>query len=916
MLKKEFMILSMKNIIGKLLLCISLVGIGIPVVAQSAQSPLAVSGKITDAATGKPVTNAEIKVPGYSNAIVNEDGSFKLNVPSLRSTVVFTAQGYNTKEVSLCGATSLKVALINENAPTAFQSLLLPEGDVTKNTYSHAIEQKDNFAVYTGTSLEELLQREFGSLRVNVRSGQPGIGANIYLRGYNSLNGASQPLIIVDGMIFDQNIFSSSVHSGYYSNPLSDIDPNDIERISVLKEGSLMYGVKGANGVIIIETKRAAALSTKVNAILSAGINLAPKSIPMMGASDYRVYAIEQATSKGLNASAINAQDYMNDNTQYANYYRYHNNTNWQDEVFKNSYNKNAFLTVSGGDDIAKYTLSLGFANYQGVISNTDLNRLNTRFNADVNITRKLSFSANLGFSTIDGNIKDDGINATTGIRYLALTKSPLVAPFLRARYTGETSTNYEDVDFWGKSNPVYLENTEKYVGTSAQYRMAFSGKLKYEISKALNVSSLVGVVVDDNKEQYAAPDFGVANYVLEKGYGYQKQQKQINRLQQFYNETRIDLNKTLNNYHNITANAGFRLQNSVNEFDYISGYNSGDDSYTSMTSSLSFKNANGYKNEYRYLSMFLNAGYNYQKKYFINATIASDATSRYGKNAAGGFKIGGYPFAVLPGVSGSWNVSSENFMKSLKFIDLFKVRAAYAVAANDVFADNIAKSYYTSNMYVSNGSGVVFTNLGNSGLKWETIKKKNIGADLSLFNELLLLSVDYFNNNTTDLIVRKTNSFSGLSGYYANDGAMNNTGFDVSAQVRVVNTADWMWNVGVSASHYVNKVTSISDDVFTSAYGGTVLTRAGLPVGVFYGYKTNGVYSTTAEALADGYSAKLANGSLIGFRAGDVRFVDLNDDKVIDSKDMQVIGDPNPDVTGNLHSGLSYKNFTLSTLR
>ena len=163
-----------------LLLCVPLVGF-----TQQTSEVLSVTGKITDAATGKSISNAEIQVQGFSNTIVKEDGTFTLKVPSLNATLVFVAQGYNSKELALCGRKSVTVALITDQAATAFQSLLLPEGEIVKSSYSNAVEQKDNIGLYSGSSLEELLQREFGSLRVNVRSGQPGSGANIYLRGYN-----------------------------------------------------------------------------------------------------------------------------------------------------------------------------------------------------------------------------------------------------------------------------------------------------------------------------------------------------------------------------------------------------------------------------------------------------------------------------------------------------------------------------------------------------------------------------------------------------------------------------------------------------------------------------------------------------------------------------------------------------------
>jgi TonB-linked SusC/RagA family outer membrane protein len=357
------------------------------------------------------------------------------------------------------------------------------------------------------------------------------------------------------------------------------------------------------------------------------------------------------------------------------------------------------------------------------------------------------------------------------------------------------------------------------------------------------------------------------------------------------------------------------RYQTNATEGDWIKAYNSSSDDLQSLgNGNLSLASMSGVLGGWKWMSFYFNGEYSYLKRYFVACNVALDASSRFGKEADG-VKLFGNVFGAFPSVTAAWLASSEDFMSRLGLVDVLKLRASYSISGNDDIGNYNTRTTYTSqNLF--GYYGLLRANIANTELKWEQSAKLNVGLDLALLNERLSLSLDIYQTAITDLLTwKKGSEYYGIEQYAVNDGAMKNTGVDLSIQARVVNAAV-KWDVGLNLSRYRNEVTDLSDgEKITAIAGANIRTKAGSPIGQFYGYKTAGVYATSAEAAAAGLNILRGDGVLIPFLAGDVRFVNLNGDNIIDEKDMTVIGDPNPDLFGSAVSKLQWKRWTLNAV-
>ncbi|SDL41426.1 TonB-linked outer membrane protein, SusC/RagA family [Pedobacter sp. ok626] len=873
-------------------------------------------GIIIDASTGKPLSALNVRVEGYSAALTDEKGRFSLTVPDYNAIILVSGIGFQEKEISLKGRKELNIRLHEDSftsfydeAAFAFSSKRLSHITGAVNT----VNTQGGWNLNSETP-DTYLQGRVSGLNAIRRSGTAGIGANLLIRGFNSINSTNQPLIVVDGMIYDNNSYGSSLIGGHVNNPLQYIDVKDIDNFTIVKDATAsIYGTKAANGIIFINTNHAKELATKIDFSMYGGLNLEPKRLPVMQSDSYRLYLSELLQSGGYTSAQISALPFMNDNPN-SNYYTYHNNTNWQKEIFRKSYDQNYFLKITGGDDIAKYALSIGYLKNKGVVDSTDLIKYNTRFNAEFKLTQKLTANANLAFTYAEQNLKDQGLSTKTSPIYSALVKSP----FLRANEvdaSNNVSPSLSDADIFGVSNPRSLINTAQAV--TKNYRFFGSVNFNYQFNKSLNFSSLIGVTYDKQRESYFIPKKGVSNDTLRSAIADSRLSAQVQRIYSLYSDTRISYRKTFDK-HNISATAGFRYISSNTESDYARTYNSATDQLISIgNGSAALRELGGEIGKYRWLNNYLTAEYDYNRKYFLNVNVSLDGSSRFGNEATEGFKIGGAPFAVLPSVSASWLVSSEKFMSDAGFIELLKVRASYGLTANDDIGNYTARQYYVKQNLLGL-SGLVRGNFGNPELQWERVAKANFGIDASFLNENLSFSVDVYNNRTSKMLIYEpTQTVSGLGFSVTNSGAMRTNGVDVGINARILNRV-FKWNTGLIYSTYKNKVLSLPNNngsLINSYADASYITQVGRVANLFYGYKTNGVYATNAEAASAGYSIKTALGNPVAFSGGDIRFTDVNGDKVIDENDRVVIGNPNPDFTGSFSNQFSYKNWSLDAL-
>ena len=885
----------------------------ITVIKMRPSGSVVVKGTISDAATGKSLRGIRVTYKNYSAAITDSTGAFKINVPSLDVSLTLEGEGYQTKQVPLRGENAVKASLYEDTYTSFYDEAHLPLKVVPKNQTPFAVSsvQTDgNWGRFTETP-STFLQGRVAGLNVIRRSGTPGTGASLLLRGISSLNATNRPLIVVDGVIYDNQDYGSII-SGNYFDPLSTIDARDIDNITVVKDGSSTYGTKGGNGVIIISTARARQLGTKIDFSMNGGITQTPEQIPLLKAGEHRVYLSEILKSNGFTDAQIQALPYMNDNAANKDYFRYHNNTNWQDLVFKNSTTSNVYLKITGGDNIAKYGLSLGYMNSGASIKNTDFKRYNMRFNGDLNLSKRLTATTDLSFSFYQQNLRDQGTASKTNPIFLGLVKAPL----LRSKEVSDSgieSPSYAGRDTFNIGNPsVLIENAE---GIGRGYRFLGAIGFNLALAKHFMLATTIGITYDKVRQSFFIPSKGVTPDTLTSDIATSRSGSMVKTYFALYNDTRLTYSQRFGNIHELALRFGARYQDNKAEQDFGLGFNSPIDQLTSVQfGTNALRQIGGSIGESNWLNTYFNADYGYLDKFFVSLNVAADGSSRFGKNADGGIAIGGNKFAVLPSVAAAWLISSEKFMHGSRF-DLLKLRASFGMSGNDDIGNYAARqTYITQNLLGL--QGLVRSGLGNDQLQWETVRKMNVGLDAAFLNERVNITVDAYQNKIDKMIVFQTTPAVAGTGYYlSNSGGMTTNGIEAAVNARITNRT-FKWDIGFNIAKSTSKVDKLpADPTYTTFAGATYITSVSEAPNLFFGYMTKGVFTSDQVAAQENLSLRKPDGSLVAFRGGEVRFVDVNNDHVIDQADRQVIGDPNPDFFGGITNKFAYKNLSLEAL-
>ena len=382
-------------------------------------------------------------------------------------------------------------------------------------------------------------------------------------------------------------------------------------------------------------------------------------------------------------------------------------------------------------------------------------------------------------------------------------------------------------------------------------------------------------------------------------------------------------LNWTYNHKaHSLNLLGGFRYTSDMYDSVDQEGHNTGNDKTPNISGSLNYSNVGGVDDVWRSLAYYANADYNYKYKYFVQAGMSMESTSRFGKDVKSGLKMAGVHWALFPSVQAAWLVSSEDFFGNSPLgINSLKLSAGYDMSGNDDIALSASRTTLNATRFLNGSIGIVLNNIGNTGIQWETTRRYRAGVDMAMFDNRFRLSFNAFKSYTDNLLTLKSlPEITGEGYYWSNDGSLKNVGADVAFNVKALNQKDWKWELGANVATYKNEITALPDgDYTTTIYGANVLTSVGRAAGVFYGYETAGVYATQEEAESDALKIVSKTGQETPFGAGDMKFVNHFDDEnignvnVIDEKDMVVIGNPNPDFYGNFYSNLSYKRFTLN---
>ena len=899
-----------------------------------------VRGRVMDAATQKPVAGAIVRaaeIDGFS-VLTEDDGTYEFKVPVFSTALYVSTPDFNPVRLGLVKEEQQKDALLYPNnfaAEYGSQTNVRSDREATDFKYTNVINIKDEIQGQLGAYVHTV-----------TRNGTPGVGSVMFMQGLNSLNVNAQPLVIIDDVIIDQQYGRTLLHDGFYNDVLTNINPADIEKVTVLRNGTALYGAKGANGVILVQTRRNKSMATRITANISAGVTLEPKYVSVMDASQYRSYASELLKTTN---TTIRKFSFLNEERDYYYYDQYHQNTDWKDYVYRTAFTQNYGINVEGGDDVANYNLSVGYGNMQSTLKNNGMGRLNVRFNTDITLSQKLGVRFDASFSNVTRNLRNDGApegydeGTPTAPSFLAYAKSPFMSAYSYGHdetgsgrfsashyditpetYLTEALANYTGYN-WRLGNPAaileYSEAENKNRFENSMLNLTVTPKL--QITPNLFVSEHFSYNLVNTNEMYYIPINGTPNYYVSSLGGTRENEVRslASKQNSVQSDTRIDWHNRYN-AHFIHVFGGARLNWESYTTNSQVGYNTGSDKTPFMSGSLQNKDAVGVNENWNTLSWYAQAEYNYMSRYYLQANLTLDGSSRFGEDA-GSIKLLKAPWALFPGLQASWVISNEPWMAGVQGIDYLRLSAGIDVSGNDDIDFYAARSYFRASQFLHTISGLSFAGIGNNEIQWETTRRMSVGLESSFLNNRLSFNVNYFRSNTDNLLTRQSLGFlSGLEMNWSNGGKLKNEGFDVSFTAKLLNLKDWQWQLGASAGHYKNEITELPEGkqfVDNQIYGATIRTQVGQAANVFYGYNSLGVFATDDEARAAGAPGErglyfMADNGMDknSFGAGDMHFADLNGDGMITEADQMIIGDPNPDIYGNIFTCVTWKRLKL----
>ncbi len=930
-----------------------------------------VKGTVYDAATKKPLMG--ITVQALDNkmytAKTDEKGQYTIKLPKFVTSLYVCDPEYNSSIIAIKGKTG--------------QNAYLYSG-IVKNLYTDGVDvlsnKKMSVTETSALTIESDIENHLNaSVRTITRGGMPAQGAALFMNGLNSLNTNAQPLVVIDGVIWDMQYDRTALHDGFFNNIFNIIDPEDIESVETLTNGTALYGAKGGNGVLRITTKRGKSMATRINIRAFGGFEQTPTSVKMMDADQYRSYVTEflGTTKYASNLSAANTS-FLNEDPNYLFYPMYHNQTDWQKDLYSTSFTQNYKVSVEGGDDVAMYNLSLGFTQGDATAKKNDFNRLNIRFNTDIEMFRNFTTALDISYARNAYNLRDNGWASDYSSRnisspnVLGLIQSPFLSPYayyvkydndLSKLILGHTNSVYAGKNYSESNNPFLFASSYGFEGLANPFWILENGDgdnknyqeqtqfniniaPKYRINKYLTVSNRFSYILNRSNEKYYLPNSGTPTKEVEGLGGVTSViRTQFGKETTLFNDLQVHWKRQYG-ANSFDLLGGFRFSSYSYNDSRITGYNNDNDKMPNMAYSLQYKEYGGTNDTWKNLAYYLDANYNYKNKYFLQAGVTAESSSRFGRETKEGVKLFGVNWGLFPSLQAGWLISSEDWFKA-KPVNFLKLTLGYEQSGNDNVDYYASRTYFENIQFLDKATALLLANIQNPTIQWETNHRLTVGLQGNLFNNRLALDLKYYWSKTTNLLTQKSVSdITGMATMWGNDGALKNTGVEFGANAVLVNSKNFRWQLGATIGHYKNEITELPTSSLnyittyaldangrpvgegqtihgytSSVYGSNnILTAVGKAAGVFYGYQTAGVFASDAEASTAGkdgqdylhYPTGLSTSPYRNFKAGDVHFVDQNGDGWISEADMVQIGDPNPDLYGNIYTSFSWKRFTL----
>ena len=917
---------------------------GLCIGAYSQQSDV-ISGVVYDESKKSVFPGVTVMLVNRNNLVLkgittNGDGKFRLNKTDEAYKIVFSYVGYKTQEFAIGAKTSFEVILLggySEMDEVKIVSQRVKKADmgfvtIDKRELSSAVASVDltdlrNLPV---TSVEQLIQGAAPGLQIVAASGDPGASASIRIRGISSISGINDPLWVVDGVEVIGNDYKVQSITDFGFSPIGDIDPTDIESIDILKDASAtaLYGSKGANGVIVIRTKRGK--KGKPEFIFTSKFTMTevPKTIPMMSGDEHRIFSIESFRSGVDDGSFL--QELRGDLTR-ADAWKYNSNTNWMDVITRNGYYQQYNTSLSGGGERVTYYWGVGYTTQYGTTKGTGYDRFNNRFNLNYTVSDKLKVSADLSYinSITDKRGQQHPINESGAIDFTDNEISPMLYAQEIGSYYPVYSQNGLDyfvdrsdpVSYTSRYNPLAVIDYSTYLTKSNRF-MA-STVLDYKILKNLDFRSQVGVDFRESGDEYFLPGYATAAIPGEALYnaGLQAEGHQL----MINNNNRLVWSAINKNNHRLTVTGVMNLTSDSDNSTIISYSNGASPKLRSSDASAVISSASGGFGDRRNIGTFLQGHYALKDRYFLTVTGKMEGDSRYGKDNL---------YTIFPAIGAAWELSKERFLTNAKWISNIKPRFAFGITGNLPNVLNLYDVAYSTGTGYLGETYTYPSKFAYDNIRQESTTEYNLGMDWSLFDFRLSGQIDYYTRTTTDLLLKEAlSSTLGYQTQYINFGSVRNSGFEfgITAAILKGSATALRWKSFFNIATNKNKLLSLPDnldeDSFTATKEGfTSKLQAGDVIGGFYGLRARGVYPTDADAIlkdkegniiyaADGFTPKyMRYGSNTGhqFRGGDMIYEDINSDGIINELDKVQIGDANPVVFGGWNNTFNLKNWML----
>jgi TonB-linked SusC/RagA family outer membrane protein len=874
-----------------------------------------ISGKILTS-QNKPLEGAIVTVQGGENVSTGINGDFLLPATAEAQWISVWAAGYYSVTQLINGRSDIIVMMIPENSYKYNESAALPfrvEASRPDHTSAVNIAKKD----FTPGSMkiDRALSGQIAGLQTIRNGGMPGEGSYFNLRGIRTIVGENAPLIVINGIphLFDNR--ESQLINGLSRDIFQAYNIEDIQNITVLKgaEASI-YGSMGSNGVILIETDGATSddLNTKISFYGQYGSVWNDKRMPLLSGTDYKSYLSDAGMSYYDNMENFFADFPFLNNPNSRYYYLYNNNTDWQDYIYKKGFVTDNLFRVEGGDAIAKYDLSLGYAKEDGLLKNTTSQRYHTQLNTNTLISKQVEIFTTVGLAYMDGWYQEQGMVNQTNPLLAAYSQAPLLSPFKKdvngntlATFAPYYYGNCTNMDF-AVSNP--LAGVNALDARNRQYDVNIRAGLTYKPLTDLALTATFGLYYNYNNEHLFVPgisDETILPFFDQYGESRNSVKEGIGETLNFYYNLNGRYKKIFEGIHALNITGGIQAITTKKEYDAGSGRNTANDFYQVLGNTQAIgRYFYGYLEKWNWINAYAHVDYTYKQMWMASVNAGYDATS-----SAGTY---GDHFFIYPSAGLTWLGKGWLPLTNSTLVNRLNVRAEYGITGNSRFSSNYGKFYYKSLPYQAI-SGIVRANISNTNLKPEKNTQWNIGLDMSLLHNRLELSVDYYNSLASDIIFAvPLSSVYGSEPYFDNLGEIENKGFEASIQASLIRTRDFEWIIGGNIAQNKGKVKSLGGiDRLVTEYpdGAQLITQVGNEPYQFYGYRALGVFSTEAEAE----NAGLINQKGQSFQAGDVRFLNVNNDDRINDKDRVNLGSAAPDFFGGFFSRISYKSFALS---